>query len=324
MIIGMPGELARSYKSPAQQARVVTEAWGAENLFCPVCDSERLERSTPSREAVDFVCGGCAESFQLKSRATALATKIIDAAYESMRKAIVGGRTPNLFALHYDRPEWQVVDLIVVPRFAYSLSAIEMRKPLASTARRANWVGCNILLGNIPPDARITIVKAGMVASSRAVREQYARLRPLEKIEHDARGWTLDVLNIVRTLKRTEFTLQEVYAFTPHLQKLTPTIAMYATKSVSSCRYCGTWAWWNSWVVGTTRPCRLPAGLGATGYRRGSDEVRAVCAPHRLLRAIVVVGSRWVRETRVRWGKPGTSGPVGSWYTQVSVLGAAG
>ena len=218
----MPGELAAEYENPAQQARVVTEAWGAKNLFCPVCDSNHLDRSAPNREAVDFVCPECAESFQLKSPATALATRIVDAAYGAMKHAIVSGRTPNLFAMHYDRPEWLMVDLFVVPRFAYSLSAIEKRKPLAATARRANWVGCNILLGNIPPDARIPIVKSGVVVSPRSVREQYARLRPLEKFKHDARGWTLDVLNVVRALNKTEFSLPEAYPFAPHLQKLHP------------------------------------------------------------------------------------------------------
>jgi type II restriction enzyme len=222
MNLAMPGVLADSYKSPAQQARVVTEAWGAENLFCPGCDSGRLTRSAPNREAIDFACPECQELFQLKSRCTALAGKIVDAAYDSMQRAIISGHTPNLFALHYDRPNWEVLNLIVVPRFAYSLSAIEKRKPLATTARRANWVGCNILLGNIPPDARISIVKAGVPTDARIVRRQYARLRPLEKIKHDARGWTLDVLNVVRALNKQEFVLADVYAFAAHLQRLHP------------------------------------------------------------------------------------------------------
>ncbi|MGA3323104.1 MAG: DpnI domain-containing protein [Terriglobia bacterium] len=218
----MPGVLAEAYKNPAQQARVVTEAWGEENLYCPGCDSEHLARSAPNREAIDYVCAQCREPFQLKSRATALAEKIVDAAYDAMRRAIVSGQTPNLFALHYDRTQWRVLNLLVVPRFAYSLSAIEKRKPLALTARRANWVGCNILLGNIPPDARIPIVKCSVVMDARVVRERYARLRPLERVRHDARGWTLDVLNVVRALNKAEFTLQDVYAFAAQLQKLHP------------------------------------------------------------------------------------------------------
>jgi type II restriction enzyme len=71
-------------------------------------------------------------------------------------------------------------------------------------------------------DAGDAIVKSGMVTDSRVVRRQFARLRPLERIEHDARGWTLDVLNVVRGLNKTEFTPQDVYAFTTHPQSLHP------------------------------------------------------------------------------------------------------
>ena len=218
----MPGVLAESYKSPAQQARVVTESWGEENLFCPGCDSDRLTRSAPNREAIDYACPQCQELFQLKSRSTPIAGKIVDAAYDSMRRAIMSGQTPNLFALHYDKTQWGVLNLLVVPRFAYSLSAIEKRKPLAATARRANWVGCNILLSNIPPDARIAVVKGGVATDARVVRRQFARLRPLERINQDARGWTLDVLNVVRGLNKHEFWLEEVYAFAGRLQSLHP------------------------------------------------------------------------------------------------------
>jgi type II restriction enzyme len=108
MKLPMPGDLALPYKSPAQQARVVTEAWGEENLFCPGCDSERLARSSPNREAIDYACPQCGELFQLKSRSTPLAGKIVDAAYDAMRRAIVTGHTPNLFALHYNRAQRDV------------------------------------------------------------------------------------------------------------------------------------------------------------------------------------------------------------------------
>jgi Dam-replacing family len=42
MNLSMTGELAASYKSGAQRARVVTEAWGEKNLFCPNCSSPKL------------------------------------------------------------------------------------------------------------------------------------------------------------------------------------------------------------------------------------------------------------------------------------------
>jgi type II restriction enzyme len=54
------------------------------------------------------------------------------------------------------------------------------------------------------------------------VREQYASLRPLERLTVESRGWTLDVLNEVRTLGKTEFTLSEIYARETTLSRTYP------------------------------------------------------------------------------------------------------
>ncbi|MCB9805227.1 hypothetical protein H6769_06535 [Candidatus Peribacteria bacterium] len=38
---------------------------------------------------------------------------------------------------------------------------IEKRKPLSSTARRAGWTGCNILLNLIPESGKIYYIQNG-------------------------------------------------------------------------------------------------------------------------------------------------------------------
>jgi type II restriction enzyme len=171
---------------------------------------------------VDFTCPKCAATFQLKSQSCAFSRRIVDAAYRSTVRAIMEDRTPNLYALHYGLSEWAVANVILIPRFAFPLSAIEKRKPLAQTARRAGWVGCNILLHAIPPDARIKIVSDGKPVAPTAVREQNARLRPLAKIKSEQSGWTLDVLNVVRSLGKSEFDLADVYKSDAKLAKLHP------------------------------------------------------------------------------------------------------
>lgn len=218
----MPGSLASRYNSPSQKARVVTEAWAEENLYCAGCDGPTLRRTKTNAKLVDFLCPECDSAFQLKSRSTALAGKLNDADYEQMRKAVVENRTPNLLALHYDREQWKVSNLFLVPRFVFSLSCIEKRKPLSASAERHGWVGCNILLANFPPDARIPMVTDGVVWDEKVVRERYARLRPLEKLNHEARGWTLDVLNVVRLLDKREFCLSDIYLRDEALQRLHP------------------------------------------------------------------------------------------------------
>lgn len=222
MKLHMLGNLAERYKSAAQRARVVSEGWGEQNLYCANCNSPTLTRSGPNTQAVDFVCPECESTFQLKSQSKPFSRRINDAGYEAMRRAIVEGRTPNLLAMHYDIARWQVRNLILIPRFAFPLSCLERRNPLGLLARRKGWVGCNILLGNIPSDARIPLVVDGVPVHPMDVREQYVRLRPLEKLNYEARGWTLDVLNVVRSLSKKEFYLSDIYQRDKELAHLHP------------------------------------------------------------------------------------------------------
>jgi type II restriction enzyme len=139
-----------------------------------------------------------------------------------MVRAIREDRTPNLFAMHYSRKDWRVENVILVPHFAFPFSAIEKRKPLGSSARRAGWVGCNILLSAIPEDARIPIVTAGKPRPAREVREKFKKIRPLERVSAEKRGWTLDVLNVLRRMGKVEFDLGEVYEHEQELKRLHP------------------------------------------------------------------------------------------------------
>jgi type II restriction enzyme len=181
-----------------------------------------LAPSTAGTPAVDFTCLRCKSLYQLKSRSSAFGTKIVDAAYGAMRNAILGDRTPNLFALHYQPGDWEVRNLFLIPRFAFPLTAIEKRKPLGPHARRAGWIGCNILLTRIPADARIPVIVDGKPQPHSRVRQRYRQLAPLAQLRVKERGWTLDVLRIVRSLAKTEFSLADVYIYERELAHLHP------------------------------------------------------------------------------------------------------
>jgi len=146
----------------------------------------------------------------------------MDAAYDAMKKKIQTEIAPNLVALHYARDEWQVRTVVLVPSFVFTLSLLERRPPLGPNARRAGWVGCNILLRNVPADARVFLVRDGVTIPKRIVRRIYRRLRPLRELSLEKRGWTLDVLNVVRGLNRMQFELADVYAFERQLRELHP------------------------------------------------------------------------------------------------------
>ncbi len=221
-MLRLPTDGLDRYKSASQRARVGTESWGASNFFCPVCDSPRLDVAPLGTATVDYSCPKCDSPFQLKSQSRPFGTRIVDSAYSQMKRAILTDRTPNLYVLHYDLTAWAVRTVILIPHFAFALSAIEVRPPLAPTARRAGWVGCNILLSKIPQDARIPIIVDGTARPAAEVRRAYSRLRPLEKLKVEKRGWTLDVLNVARSLNKQEFSLSDVYAHTDELSKLHP------------------------------------------------------------------------------------------------------
>lgn len=229
MQLALPRAGLESYKSNSQRARIATEAWATKNLYCLNCNSDELSSSPPNTAAVDYVCPECDASFQLKSQSHFFGSRINDAAYATMLQKIRADETPNLVALHYDLANWRVQNVFLVPHFAFSISAIEKRKPLAPTARRAGWIGCNILLTEIPSDARIPLVTDGKPTNPSLARKQYARVRPLSKLRPEMRGWTLDVLNLVRSFTlgrpgegRTTFTLADAYSLEPHLASLHP------------------------------------------------------------------------------------------------------
>ncbi len=222
MQLQMNSEIAAQYRSASQRVRVMSELWAEQNLYCANCYSGVLVRSRPNTEAIDFKCPDCGAPFQLKSQGSRFGSKIVDAAYGAMQRAILENRTPNLIALHYELKDWRVMDVFLVPRFAFSISAIEKRKPLAVTARRAGWIGCNILLRNIPDDAKIELVRAGVPISPNIVRGKYSRLKPLGSLNPQLRGWTLDVLKIARSVGKEVFTLGDIYGSETELQRLYP------------------------------------------------------------------------------------------------------
>jgi len=176
----------------------------------------------PEKPALDYACESCDAPFQLKSQSKPFTAKIVDAGYDAMIRSIDADRTPNLWALQYGMESWKVENVFLIPHFAFSRSMVEKRKPLSSTARRAGWVGCNLLLNRISPDVRIDYVRNSVPVNPKIIRQRYNSLRPLESLGVKKRGWTLDVLNVVRSLRKKSFSLDEVYSRVDDLSKLHP------------------------------------------------------------------------------------------------------
>lgn len=222
MQTNLPIHLAVGYRSRTQIARVVSEHWVSENMYCLSCDSEQLWRTRAGTRVYDFTCYSCEERYQLKSRSASFGRRVVDAAYEPMVDAIKKSRVPNFFFLRYRRDLWKVCDFFAVPAHFISLSTIEERRPLSPTARRKRWKGCNILLDRIPSDGRVSVIEKGEIRRKQDVRRDWRRFSFLKESSWRARGWTSDVLACVRRLGREEFTLRDIYAFEAELRELHP------------------------------------------------------------------------------------------------------
>jgi Dam-replacing HTH domain len=77
---------------------------------------------------------------------------------------------------------------------------------------RLGWVQSPISrLAEVPPEGKIALVENEKVVPEETVREKYKTYQKLKNIQWHLRGWTLEVLEIVRKLDTNAFTLDQVY-----------------------------------------------------------------------------------------------------------------
>ena len=68
MNLQLDAGLIAGYTSNAQKARILTENWIGENLYCPVCGNPRLCHFPNNQKVADYYCPSCSEQYELKSK----------------------------------------------------------------------------------------------------------------------------------------------------------------------------------------------------------------------------------------------------------------
>jgi type II restriction enzyme len=216
-------EVANHYKSPSQIARVLTEHWVNTQAYCPNCGNNSVNRYKSNKKAADFFCPNCREDFELKSKKNSFGQKIVDGDYQAMIDRLHESNPPSFFLLTYDNMDWEVSSFLVIPKHFIVPTMIERRKPLSPGARRADWVGCNILLRDIPQTGKVYLVRNHRIEPKEKVLTEWNKTLFLrEEHEASAKGWLIDVMNCIEKIRREEFSLDEVYAFEDTLGKKHP------------------------------------------------------------------------------------------------------
>ena len=145
-----------------------------------------------------------------------------DGAYDTMIERITGNQNPDFLFMSYSKSESKVNDLILIPKHFFVPDIIEKRKPLAQTARRAGWVGCNIVIDKIPEQGRISIISSGNITNINSILNKVNQSNKLETKNMNSRGWIMDVLNCVNKISTQLFTLEDMYVFECELQSKHP------------------------------------------------------------------------------------------------------
>jgi len=101
----------------------------------------------------------CNEEFELKSKSGNISAIVADGAYKTMISRIQSTKNPNFFFMNYHERNLRVQNFLIIPKYFFVAGIIEKRKPLSDSARRAGWVGCNILLNKIPEAGKIYLIK---------------------------------------------------------------------------------------------------------------------------------------------------------------------
>ncbi len=204
--------VAEGYKSKSQIARRLTEDWATRNLYCLACASAHLDAARANTAVWDYSCSTCGALYQLKSHDRPFGRRVSNSEYYTKMRAIAAGRAPHYAFLQYSIPAEAVTDLFVVPGHFLSPAVVEPRPPLPPHAKRAGWVGSNILLGQLPEEGRVHVVKAGTSLNPLQVRDDWQRYQFLAGKRG---GWAADVLSCIRVLERVteskDFTLQDFY-----------------------------------------------------------------------------------------------------------------
>jgi type II restriction enzyme len=167
-------KIAQKYTSASQKVRVMTEAWVDAEVFCPNC-GENVMPYENNRPVADFFCLKCKEEYELKSKNNSIGVKIVDGAYRTMIERLQCDNNPNFFLLSYDLRNFEVHNFLVIPKHFFVPEIIEQRKPLSGTAKRAGWVGCNILLKDIPETGKIFYVKNRKIETQKKVLENWQK-----------------------------------------------------------------------------------------------------------------------------------------------------
>jgi type II restriction enzyme len=191
-------------------------------MFCPNCGAAKISQFAANRQVADFECRSCREEYELKAQKSRFGARVLDGAYDAKMLRLASDNNPNLLLMKYDGAQLSVTDLFVVPKHFFTAEIIEARRPLGPRARRAGWRGSHIRLDAVPLSGKIALIRDRILVPKETVLKAWRETLFLREEGPAARGWLIDVMRCVEQIGRSDFTLDDVYAFEAHLSRIYP------------------------------------------------------------------------------------------------------
>jgi len=210
------------YKSKSQLARIRTEEWTLNNLFCPFCGHPFVASATNTK-VYDFTCPICDQQYQLKAVSKKIGKKLVGSEYYTFIKAIENNCVPNFIIMEYSLNNTFVIpqEIFFIPKVFITKETIEKRKPLSETARRAGWTGYNLLFDRIPSYGKLLMANDYGMISKEKILNETRKISSLYNIDSQKVKWKIEILKIIDQLDN-EFKLQDVYQYLNKLEILFP------------------------------------------------------------------------------------------------------
>ena len=210
---------AVDYKSSAQIVRILSEHWLKTNISCINCGSA-LQKTENNSRVKNFICPHCQENYELKSKkGLSIGTKMPDGAYNTMLARIQAEDNPNFFFLAYERNNYRVQQLVLVPKHFVTVNMIVPRRN--TLKGRDNYLMCDLDIRNLPEGGKIPLITAGKAIDPTRVQKQWQAHLFLRQQKAEKKGWLLAILHCLDQLP-AQFNLAQLYAFSDKLQKQFP------------------------------------------------------------------------------------------------------
>lgn len=202
-------------KNKSQIARIITEQWVVENIFCPSC-GDFIKKHSNNRPVADFYCQKCLCDFELKSKNGVYKNRVNSGSYEKMNERLSCFNSPHFFFMEHNGVN--VKNFFLIPGFFFTPQVIEKRKPLSKNAKRAGWVGCNILFNQIPQESKIFYVRDSIVAYRESVLKHFYSIYFMRNQPQQRKKWLFEIILCIEKVNKEIFTLKDLYFFEDELK----------------------------------------------------------------------------------------------------------